>query len=56
MAIIHVEAFRHSEENTDRTIVFTICRTIYYTLYGFIQQKQLLTSKSIAIQFKVGVN
>ena len=56
MVIIHVEAFRHSEENTDRTIVFTICRTIYYTLYGFIQQKQLLTSKLIAIQFKVRVN
>ena len=56
MAIIHVEAFRHSEEYTDRRIVFTICRTIYYTLYGFIEQKQLLTSKLIAIQYKVRVN
>ena len=36
---IHMEAFRHSEENTDRAIVFKIYRTFLYSFYKFIQQK-----------------
>ena len=46
MPFIHVEAFRHSEENSDRTVVFNIYRTIsLYSLYEFIQQKKLIDAK-----------